>query len=636
MKTQASTETIQQVSTTVDSKFKQFSIKPDKSLFQLLTSKVYTNTIAAPIREWSTNAVDACIAADKPVKFDVHLPTESEPIFSVRDYGLGLSEDDLLGLFTIVGESTKRNSNKFNGTFGIGRLSVFAYTSSFTVESFYNGKYYSYAIALDDYIPTAIKLAESSTSEPDGLKLSLDVKFADISKFKTYAKEIYSWFEQKPTFNNSLELHDYSKYVQTSDWLAGHSAGVLMGNVLYPLDHTHVNRLRVPFILKLPIGAVAITPGREALSYDTATIKTINTALEKANAELPQAITTYANSSLPFLTKFNILSRLKRYTNIVNNLQVPSILQDVMSYYDFMPTPKDVKIRACYYGHYGIQEHYYGLSDYENLPIILVDMKTNFKKVLKSYLDTQSGLRNFLLLTRAPETTYDAFIKRAETILAYWDRPFIRLSEFAPKVSKAQKTAATTKLYCYNRHTDKFVQISMKTLADKVYYVPSSGAKPVSDKWCSLKLFYRTFLSDIQLIGVPKKYMSLAAKDPKFVPLETAIAEYVKANPIHTVSDNLSQMRRYARQFNSFKLLPFLREWVDKILALPPSTRVAEPTLIAALDDLAIPYTKHDLSELPSKTATVYPLLQRLEYSSYLGHYLDLVYHYETCTLHSS
>lgn len=95
-----------------------FSIEVNASMFQLLTSKVYKDVIAAPIREWSTNAIDACLAADVVPRFDVHLPTPEEPTFSVRDYGDGLSQEDLEGLFSTVGASTKRSSNKYNGTFG--------------------------------------------------------------------------------------------------------------------------------------------------------------------------------------------------------------------------------------------------------------------------------------------------------------------------------------------------------------------------------------------------------------------------------------------------------------------------------------------------------------------------------------
>ena len=96
----------------------RFTIETNASMFSLLTSKVYNDPIAAVIREWSTNAMDACIAANKPIDFEVHIPTATECYFSVRDYGTGLEADQLTTLFCTLGASTKRNSNAYNGTFG--------------------------------------------------------------------------------------------------------------------------------------------------------------------------------------------------------------------------------------------------------------------------------------------------------------------------------------------------------------------------------------------------------------------------------------------------------------------------------------------------------------------------------------
>ena len=96
----------------------RFTIETNASMFSLLTSKVYNDPMAAVIREWSTNAIDACIAANKPIDFEVHIPTATECYFSVRDYGTGLEADQLTTLFCTLGASTKRNSNAYNGTFG--------------------------------------------------------------------------------------------------------------------------------------------------------------------------------------------------------------------------------------------------------------------------------------------------------------------------------------------------------------------------------------------------------------------------------------------------------------------------------------------------------------------------------------
>jgi len=95
-----------------------FNIELNGTMFDMLSSKVYNDRIKAVVREYSTNAVDACIDAKLPVKFTTHLPTALEPFFSVRDYGTGMDRETMLSLFSTVGLSTKRHSNNFNGVFG--------------------------------------------------------------------------------------------------------------------------------------------------------------------------------------------------------------------------------------------------------------------------------------------------------------------------------------------------------------------------------------------------------------------------------------------------------------------------------------------------------------------------------------
>ncbi len=185
-------DVIKQVSTGVTST--DFSIEVNSSMFKMLMADVYTDTIKAVIREWSTNACDACLEAGKPVKFDVHLPVAGANTFSVRDYGTGLTPEVLTGLFTILGASTKRDSNKYNGTLGIGRMAGLAVADMFTVESFLDGTLYSYVVSMQEGKPTILHLGTTSTQEPDGLKLSVEVNASAISMYRNTAKEVYQFF----------------------------------------------------------------------------------------------------------------------------------------------------------------------------------------------------------------------------------------------------------------------------------------------------------------------------------------------------------------------------------------------------------------------------------------------------------
>ena len=69
--------------------------------FRVMSDSIYSDKPMAVLRELGCNALDAHVAAgtdDKP--FDVHLPNSFEPFFSIRDYGTGMSDADIKGIYT--------------------------------------------------------------------------------------------------------------------------------------------------------------------------------------------------------------------------------------------------------------------------------------------------------------------------------------------------------------------------------------------------------------------------------------------------------------------------------------------------------------------------------------------------------
>ena len=110
-----------------------FSIKASPIAFDILSSKLYSNPVLAVVRELLTNAYDSQVAAGNADKeIDVIFPTALDTEFSIRDYGTGLSKEDVMTLYTTFFDSTKSNSNDFTGGFGLGSKTPFSYTSSFT------------------------------------------------------------------------------------------------------------------------------------------------------------------------------------------------------------------------------------------------------------------------------------------------------------------------------------------------------------------------------------------------------------------------------------------------------------------------------------------------------------------------
>lgn len=276
-----------------------FNIEVNESMFQMLTSNVYNDPKLAVMREWSTNACDACIAAGKEIQFDVHLPTVEETYFSVRDYGTGLSPEDVKGIFSNLGASTKRNSNAYNGTLGIGRMAGLAVADAFTVESFYNGTCYSYIISMQNGVPVTIYMGDFPTNEPNGLQLKVDVELEDISAYTTRAEKLYQFFDHKPNINReNVNIHlDVSHHI-SEDWFITKNESVyrnpnyvVMSQVAYEIPRSYEveDHGFSGLVIKAAPGSVTFNPGRESLSLNKATVDYINKAFERIAEEYIEA-----------------------------------------------------------------------------------------------------------------------------------------------------------------------------------------------------------------------------------------------------------------------------------------------------------------------------------------------------------
>ncbi len=268
-------------------------------LFHILRNQLYSDPILAVLREISTNAVDANVMAGKPeVPIRVTLPTLLESFLKIRDFGNGLSDEQVKDIFCSYGESTKRQTNDATGMLGIGCKSPFSYTDSFTVNSYQNGKMKMWNAHIDPSNRGAMALmAECDTTEPDGIEVVVPVKTNDISKFKQKAFHLFAFFSLCPDIKN-VDSYELSSF-QTSrvrkpmhkadDWefIGGsHTTSyAVMGNIPYPID-PHVftegeiktelrTLLQYGVIINFKIGTLEFAASREALQYTPQTKKTI-------------------------------------------------------------------------------------------------------------------------------------------------------------------------------------------------------------------------------------------------------------------------------------------------------------------------------------------------------------------------
>jgi ferritin len=278
-----------------------FSIAANGKAFKILIDGLYSNKIQAIVRELSSNAFDAQIAAsrgDKP--FDLQLPNLLDPTFSVRDYGTSLSHDDIMGLYTTVFQSTKEDTNNAVGKFGLGSKTPFAYTDSFTVTAFMRGTKRVYGAYINvNGIPQISLMASEDTNELDGLMVSFPVNSKDCEQFRVETERVVRGFDVKPNVRgNQIDVSEVEPIYTGSCFkiFKGHGVPrVRQGCVIYPINTTnlpkpwnvaHENIFNTNILIDFPIGDLDVTPSRETLSYDDVTIKNIMDRAALIDAEI--------------------------------------------------------------------------------------------------------------------------------------------------------------------------------------------------------------------------------------------------------------------------------------------------------------------------------------------------------------
>jgi len=239
----------------------QFNIAQTSKMFKILSDSLYSDKIMAVIRELSTNANDSHISAHNEDPFKVTLPTNANPSFTIRDFGTGLSQQDMENLYTTYGASSKNDSNDFTGCLGLGSKSPFAYTKCFSATSYFNGSQYTYIASIDETgVPSLNLLNSNETSEPNGIEISFAVKTYDFNEFQEKAKRVFHYFKNKPTVlggDSTFKNHAYSSnnvVLSGNGWKVcklstdgDHFPSInrhikdgiiaIMGNIAYPVDY---------------------------------------------------------------------------------------------------------------------------------------------------------------------------------------------------------------------------------------------------------------------------------------------------------------------------------------------------------------------------------------------------------------
>ena len=233
------------VSGTITESF--FSVKQENlaHIFSILRNSLYSDKAGAIIREYCTNAYDAHIQSGIPqTPIKIGCPTAMNCLLTIRDFGSGLSEEQIYNIYASYGESTKRNTNDQVGMMGLGSKSAFSYSDSFTIISHNDGMQKNYLAYIDDTGIGKVMKVEEKPSDETGIEIQVPVKRFECYLFENAIVDQLQFFDPKPIIDNKYvqaNLNDKKFDVQISgkgyNIIKSHQSNfVVMGNVKYPFD----------------------------------------------------------------------------------------------------------------------------------------------------------------------------------------------------------------------------------------------------------------------------------------------------------------------------------------------------------------------------------------------------------------
>ena len=298
-------------------------------IFSILRGSMYSNKPLAIIREYTTNAWDAHVEAgiDRPIQ--ITCASYFTPTIRIRDFGNGLSQDEVFEYFGNYGASKKRDTNDQVGMMGIGCKSAFCDNDEWNIVSIHNGVKTTYLAFIDNSNIGEISIVgEEKTDEESGIEIVINIRREDIYRYNDAIAVFCREFNPKPIIigdaDIAFKVNDFNpeKILSGSNWEIRKNRGndlIMMGNIVYPINrysvdfpHELYNKLHVipgQVIIHANIGDVIPASNREALNYNKTTREFIINTYLKIFDEFKQVVDDTISKSANVWEAKCILSR---------------------------------------------------------------------------------------------------------------------------------------------------------------------------------------------------------------------------------------------------------------------------------------------------------------------------------------
>ncbi len=161
-------------------------------------TELYPNPIEASVREVVSNAIDAVNELPESERSPVEItsPNLLNPFFTVRDYGIGMSPEDVEKIYPNYGASTKTENLSAVGSHGLGGKAPLAYTNRFDLETTKDGITTKFTMQkINGEAEIEIHSSEKNELAASGTTVTIPVFSKDVAEFEK-AIDVYrnhSW-----------------------------------------------------------------------------------------------------------------------------------------------------------------------------------------------------------------------------------------------------------------------------------------------------------------------------------------------------------------------------------------------------------------------------------------------------------
>jgi len=407
--------------------------------------------------------------------------------------------------------------------------------------------YYNYLISTTNGRPEPTLLVESETTEPNGLKLSVDVPYQLIKEFHSEAEYIYGVFEHKPKIN--IEIPETLFTLETDSWASLNNtyansscSYVLMSNVLYEVQEV----LDLPLIvLKMPNGSLTFNPGREYI-IDTEQNRKV---LQKVTASIKEEIKQVQIQEAQGKTFYQILKLSENVhgslrlsaKNLIESNHLTAHLSSLFhtSYGGKYSLYLNIDAVLMAYPNIGIKEKsYYNLNlrtphylDNTFLnSIVIADAPERYKEFLP---------RSCYVLYKPTSVSLEDFIKEANKLISDFGAPTPTYTSSYPIPERSKKEPKQKPEGIQGFELTNHSYLDQVTLDpnEKTWYLPltrKTAAIPENEAFTFYNaLCYIPHKIRPKVYGIQKQYLSEVESNENFVLATEALKDLISNTTLY-------------------------------------------------------------------------------------------------------